>query len=44
VDLHEFQDFDEFMDKASDLLQSAACGGFIYVGYVSVLCTLIHII
>jgi hypothetical protein len=39
--LQEFQDFDEFEDWASDLPQSAACGGFIYVGYVSILCTLI---
>jgi hypothetical protein len=23
--------------------QSAACGGFIYVGYVSIMCTLIYI-
>jgi hypothetical protein len=28
---------------ASDLPQSATCGGFIYVGYVSILCTLIYI-
>ena len=43
ADLQEFQDFDEFEDQASDLPQSAAFGGFIYVGYVSILCTLIHI-
>jgi hypothetical protein len=41
VDLQEFQDFDEFEDYASDLPQSTAYGGFIYVGYVSILCTLI---
>ena len=27
ADLQEFQDFDEFEDQASDLPQSAACGG-----------------
>jgi hypothetical protein len=43
VDLLEFKDFDEFEDHASDLPQSDACGGFIYVGYVSILCTLIRI-
>jgi hypothetical protein len=43
VDLQEFQDFDEFENYASDLPQSAVSGGFIYVGYVSNLCTLIYI-
>ena len=43
ADLQEFQDFDEFEDQASDLLQSVACGGFVYVGYVYIMCTLIHI-
>ena len=42
-DLQEFQDFDEFEDQASDLPQSAAYGGLIYVGYISILCTLIYI-
>jgi hypothetical protein len=41
ADLQEFQDFGEFEDYASDLPQSAACGGSIYVGYISILCTLI---
>ena len=27
MDLQEFQDVDEFEDQASDLPQSAACGG-----------------
>jgi hypothetical protein len=44
VDLQEFQYFNEFKDKASDLTQSAACGEFVYVGYVSILCTLIYIL
>jgi hypothetical protein len=43
ADLQEFQDFDEFKDEASDLPESSACGGFVYVGYVSILCTLIYI-
>jgi hypothetical protein len=43
ADLQEFQVFDEFEDWASDLPQSAVCGGFVYVGYVSILCTLIYI-
>jgi hypothetical protein len=43
VDLQESQDFDEFKYLASDLPQSAAYGGLIYVGYVSILCTLIYI-
>jgi hypothetical protein len=43
ADLQEFQDFDEFEDEASDLPQSAACGGFVYIGYVSILYTLIYI-
>ena len=43
MDLQEFQDVDEFEDQASDLPQLAACGGFVYVGYVSILCTLIYI-
>jgi hypothetical protein len=43
ADLQKFQDFNEFEDSASDLPQSAACGGFIYVGYVSIMCTLIYI-
>ena len=44
ADHQEFQDFGEFEDQASDLPQSAACGGFIYVGYVSILCAMmIHL-
>jgi hypothetical protein len=43
VDLQEFQGFDEFKDYASDLPHLAAYGGFVYVGYVSIMCTLIHI-
>jgi hypothetical protein len=43
ADLQEFQNFDEFEDLTSDLPQSAACGGFIYIGYILILCTLIYI-
>jgi phosphoribosylformylglycinamidine (FGAM) synthase-like amidotransferase family enzyme len=43
TDLLEFQDFDEFEGQASDVPQSAVCGGFVYVDYVSILCALIHI-
>jgi hypothetical protein len=43
ADLQEFWEFDEFEDYASDLPQSAACGGFIYIGYNSIMCTLIYI-
>ena len=43
ADLQDFQDFDEFEDQASDLPQSAAYGGFVFVGYVFIMCTLIYI-
>jgi hypothetical protein len=43
ADLQEFQDVEEFEDQASDLPQSAAYGGFVYIGYVLILCTLIYI-
>ena len=43
ADLQEFSDFDEFKDQASNLPESDVCDGFIYVGYVSIMCTLIYI-